>query len=113
MANGENPRVAGAAGAETARFTASRLSSGNLLFPTVITVTPVQVVRTKRSWFAKDDQSINLKHISSVRIRTGVLFSNIWIESSGGTNQIQSHGHWKGDAQEIKRLIEAYQRVLR
>lgn len=96
---------------ETRRFAASRLTRENLLFPTVIAVTPIQVVKTKRSWVSSDEESINIRHIASVRIKTGVLFSDIWIESSGGANQIFSHGHWKGDAREIKRLIEEHQRT--
>lgn len=99
-------------GAEST-FTASRLTAGNFLFPTSITVTPVMVVRTKRSWITKDEASIAIRQISSVRIKTGVLFSDIWIESTGGANQIASHGHSKGDAREIKRLIEQYQLASR
>ena len=90
---------------ETKRFVASRLTTGNRIFPTEITVSPVQVLKTKRSWLSSDEESISLRHVSSVRIKTGLMFSDIWIESSGGTNQIYSHGHTKGDAQEIKRTI--------
>jgi hypothetical protein len=94
-------------------FTASRWTRGNRLFPTKISVSPVQVIRTKRSWFSADEESINIRHISSVRIKTGVLWSDIWIESSGGTNQIYSHGHTKSDAQSIKRIIEDHQREFK
>lgn len=96
---------------ETRRFAASRLTKGNSIFPTVITVSPVQVVKRKRSWVSSDEESISIRHVSSVRIKTGLLFSDIWIESSGGTNQIFSHGHTRGDAQQIKRLIEEHQRA--
>ena len=99
--------------AESRRFVASRLTNGNFLFPTVITVTPIQVVKRKRSWLSSDEESINIRHVSSVRIKTGVLFSDIWIESSGGTNQIFSHGHYRWHAREIKRLIEDHQRHRR
>jgi hypothetical protein len=94
---------------EVERFFASRLTSGNFIFRTEISVSPVRVLKRKRSWFSSDEESINIRHVSSVRIKTGMLFSDIWIESSGGTNQIQSHGHSKSDAQEIKRLIEEQQ----
>ena len=94
------------------RFVASRLTSGNFLFPTVIEVDAIRVLKIKRSWFTSDEQSISITHIASVRIQTGVLFSDIWIESTGGTNQITSHGHAKADAQENKRLIEEHQRAL-
>jgi len=98
---------------ETKRFVASRLTTGNRIFPTEITVSPVQVLKTKRSWFSSDEESISLRHVSSVRIKTGLMFSDIWVESSGGTNQIYSHGHTKGDAQKIKRTIEEYQLAFR
>jgi len=98
---------------EPRRFVASRWTSGNFLFPTVIEVTAIRVAKIKRSWFTSDEESISISHVASVRIKTGILWSDIWIESSGGTNQIASHGHSKGDAQEIKRLIEEHQRALR
>jgi hypothetical protein len=98
---------------ERRRFVASRLTSGNFLFPTVIEVTAIRVAKIKRSWFTSDEESISISHVASVRIKTGILWSDIWIESSGGMNQISSHGHTKGDAQEIKRLIEEHQRAPR
>ena len=97
---------------QTRRFTASRLTAGNFLFPTIIDVDPIRVLKIKRSWFTSDEESISITHVASVRIQTGILFSDIWIESSGGTNQITSHGHSKADAQEIKRLIELHQRAF-
>ena len=56
----------------TQTFTASRWTKGNRIFPTKISVSPVQVIKTKRSWFSSDEESINIRHISSVRIKTGV-----------------------------------------
>ncbi|MCI0420818.1 MAG: hypothetical protein L0387_31100 [Acidobacteria bacterium] len=94
-------------------FTASRWTQGNRIFPTKISVSPVQVIKTKRSWFSSDEESINIRHISSVRIKTGILWSDIWIESSGGTNQIYSHGHTKRDAQRIKQIVEDHQRTFK
>ena len=94
-------------------FTASRWTRNNRIFPTRIALSPVQVIKIKRSWFSSDEESISIRHVSSVRIKTGVFWSDIWIESSGGSNQIFSHGHTKSDAQMIKRLIEDYQKVFR
>ena len=91
-------------------FFASRLTRGNMIFPTEISVSPVRVLKIKRSWFSSDEESISISHVASVRIKTGIFFSDIWIESSGGTNQIFSHGHSKGDAQAIKSTIEEHQR---
>ena len=97
----------------TQTFAASRWTKGNRIFPTKISVSPVQVMKKKRSWFSSEEKSINIRHISSVRIKTGVLWSDIWIESSGGTNQIYSHGHTKRDAQRIKQMVEDHQRAFK
>jgi hypothetical protein len=48
-----------------------------------------------------------------VHISTGVLWSEIRIESTGGTDPITSHGHRKKDAQRIRDLIESYQAQAR
>lgn len=90
-------------------FKASRWTKGNHLFPTVIEVSNLSVMRRKRSWFRKDEESITIMKVASVRIVTGVMWSDISIESSGGTEPIQSHGHRKADARRIKELIESYQ----
>jgi hypothetical protein len=90
-------------------FTASRWTSGNHLFPTVIEVTDRAVVRHKRSWFSKDEMSVSIQKVASVHIKTGMMWSEILIENSGGTDPITSHGHRKSDAIRIKELIEEYQ----
>ena len=38
-----------------------------------------------------------------------MFFSDVLIESSGGTSPVRCHGHKKADAVEMKRLIEEYQ----
>ncbi len=90
-------------------FQASRFTRGNFLFPTVIEVTDKAVVRRKRSWFNRDEISISVFKVASVHIKTGIIWSNILIESTGGSDPLASHGHSKGDAQRIKELIEEYQ----
>jgi len=91
------------------RFVASRWTRGNLVFPTVIEVNDAAVVRRKRGWFGNNEMSIHLQRVASVHIVTGIIWSNILIESSGGTDPIASHGHGKADARRIKELIEASQ----
>jgi hypothetical protein len=90
-------------------FKASRWTSGNHLFPTVIEVTDKAVVRHKRSWFSKDEISISITKVASVHIKTGIVWSDILIESSGGSDPLASHGHKKADAQRIRELIEEAQ----
>jgi hypothetical protein len=90
-------------------FVASRLTTGNLFFPTRITVTPQHVTRTKSRLFGSNEESIAIGKVASVHIKTGVIWSEIRIESSGGSDPITSHGHTKAEAQRIRDLIEAYQ----
>ena len=90
-------------------FKASRWTRGNFLFPTVIEVTDKAVVRHKRSWFSRDEISISITKVASVHIKTGIWWSDILIESSGGSDPLASHGHRKADAQRIRELVEAAQ----
>lgn len=90
-------------------FQASRWTHGNFLFPTVIEVSDKSVVRRKRSWFRSDEMSIGIQKVASVHITTGMIWSNILIESTGGTDPVASHGHRKSDARRIKELIETWQ----
>jgi hypothetical protein len=50
-----------------------------------------------------------MAHIASVKIETGMVFSDVLIETSGGSDPILCHGHGKGDAARMKDLIEKYQ----
>lgn len=90
-------------------FQASRWTRGNFIFPTIIEVSDKAVTRRKRSWFNRDEISMSIGKIASVHIKTGLVWSNILIESSGGSDPLASHGHKKGDAVRIKELIENYQ----
>jgi hypothetical protein len=94
---------------EAETFWASRLTSGNHLFPTWIVVTEHSVLRRKRSWLTVHEESIGIRNVASVTIVTGVIWSNLRIESTGGSSSIDSHGHTKGDARRIKELIETLQ----
>src|SRR5438093_7841178 len=93
-------------------FRASRWTRGNLLFPTYIEVSDKSVSRRKRSWFRLDEMSMSLSKVASVHIKTGLIWSEILIESSGGTDPIASHGHRKEDARRVKELIENAQAEL-
>ena len=90
-------------------FRASRLSSGNHLFPTQVLITPTAVVQYTARWFGRREETIHMAHIASVKVETGLMFSDVFIETSGGTDPIACHGHRKGDAGRMKDLIERYQ----
>jgi hypothetical protein len=93
-------------------FQASRWTKGNSLFPTIIEVDDKAVTRRKRSWFRQDEITINITKIASVHIKTGLIWSEILIESSGGTDPLASHGHSKADALRIKELVENAQAAM-
>jgi hypothetical protein len=90
-------------------FTASRWTQGNFFFPTRLIISPQRVARVKSRLFGSNEESIGMTKIASVHISTGVFWSEIVIESTGGTDPITSHGHRKADAQRIRDLIETYQ----
>jgi len=90
-------------------FRASRWSKGNHLFPTQVLITPASVVQYTPRWIGRQEETIHMAHLSSVKIDTGVLLSNVLIETSGGSHPIRCHGHRKSDATAMKQLIERYQ----
>jgi len=104
---GESPAVS------DQTFTASRWTRGNLWFPTRIVVNPLRVSRVKRRLFGSSEESISISQVASVKISTGVIWSDIVIESSGGTDPITSHGHRKADALRIRDLVEGFQAARR
>ena len=90
-------------------FRASRWSRGNHLFPTQVAIAPQSVVHYTPEWFGKREQSIHMAHVASVEINTNLFFSNVVIETSGGSEPVRCHGHRKRDAVEMKRLINQFQ----
>jgi hypothetical protein len=90
-------------------FRASRLSQGNRLLPTQVLITPSSVVHFTPRWIGRQEESIHMAHIASVKIQTGILLSDVLIETSGGANPVRCHGHRKRDAVQMKALIERFQ----
>ena len=101
------PPASPAGGEES--FAASRWTKGNLFFPTRIVVNSLRVSRVKRRLFGSSEESISISQVASVKISTGVVWSDILIESTGGTDPIASHGHRKADALRIRDLVESFQ----
>ena len=90
-------------------FRASRLSSGNRLFPTQVQISPTSVVHYTQQWVGRLEHSMHMAHVASVRIDTNLMFSDVYIETTGGASPIRCHGHRKSDAVRMKALIEKYQ----
>lgn len=90
-------------------FRASRLSRGNFLFPTQVIVSPSSVLHYTPEMVGGREHSIHIHHISSVLIDRNLFFSDVLIETSGGTSPVRCHGHRKRDAVAMKKLIEEFQ----
>jgi hypothetical protein len=90
-------------------FRASRWTRGNRLFPTQVQVSPTAVALYTPQWVGRREESIHIAHVASVRIDTHLVFSDVFIETSGGVSPISCYGHYKKDAVRIKQLIDQYQ----
>jgi hypothetical protein len=86
-------------------FRASRWTQGNRLFPTQVAVFPGRVVRYTPRLFGHFEETIALNQVASVSIDAGMVFGDVIIETTGGSQPIRCHGHGKKDAEEIRRLI--------
>jgi hypothetical protein len=94
-------------------FSASRWTSGNRLFPVRIEVNQSRVTRIEPRLFGSNEESIAIPKVASVNIKTGLIWSDIRIDSAGGSNTIVSRGHRKNDARAIRDLIERFQQTSR
>ncbi len=90
-------------------FRASRLSRGNRIFPAQVVITPTSITHLHPQWIGKLEESIHMAHVASIKIDTNIIFSDVFIETTGGHNPIVCHGHTKGDAVEMKKTIEKFQ----
>ena len=94
---------------DAAVFTASRWTSGNRIFPTQIAVYPTKVIRYTPKWVGHEEQTISIDQIASVRVSAGLFFADVIIETTGGSQPIVCHGHWKSDAEGIREKISEAQ----
>ena len=86
---------------------ASRLTSGNLLFPVQVAVFPERVARHKPRFFGHTEDSISTNLIASVKVEAGVVFADVVLDTAGGSPPVVIHGLWKKDAERLRQLIVA------
>ena len=79
------------------------------MFPTQVAISPTSVIHYTPEWFGRLEHSMHMAHVASVRIDTNLMFSDVYIETTGGASPIKCHGHKKADAVKMKELIERYQ----
>jgi hypothetical protein len=91
------------------RFQASRLTRGNVMFPTVMVVTDRHVTRIKPSMVGRVEESISLRQVSSVTVSQGAVIADVVVHSAGGTDPLRSHGHTNAEAKRLKQVIEDLQ----
>jgi hypothetical protein len=91
-------------------YQSSRLTSGNLFFPDTLSVESDGVHYQKRKLLGSSEEVISFRHISSIRIQSGILFASLVIETSGGSQPIVMIGLSKADAKDIKESIQRLQK---
>jgi len=90
-------------------YRASRLTSGNRIFPASITVDGNQIRYRKSRWFGSTEETINCQHVSSLRVWHGMIWSKMTIETSGGSQPIQINGLSRNEADEIEAAVRKAQ----
>src|SRR4051812_11429580 len=70
-------------------FCASRWSRGNRIFPMQVAITKESIIQYQPKWIGHREEVIHIAHVSSVKIATGALLSDIDIETSGGSEPIR------------------------
>jgi hypothetical protein len=111
LSKGQNERVTdGVIPIEEKTFQSSRWTSRNLFFPDALILASDGIIFRKGSLFGSSEEHINYDAVASFRINNGILFSNVSIETSGGSQPIVVNGLWKAEAKEIQDTIRVFQR---
>jgi hypothetical protein len=92
---------------------ASRLTSGNAVFPVQVTVLPDRLARFKPRLFGHTEESIPINQIASVKVQAGVAFADLVIDTTGGSPAVLIHGLWKADAEALNKRITEARNALR
>ena len=90
-------------------YRASRLTSGNRIFPASITVDGNQIRYKKSRWFGSTEETINCQHVSSCRVAHGMIWSDLTLETSGGSQPIKIHGLSRSAAEAIEDVVRKAQ----
>jgi hypothetical protein len=87
------------------KYTSSRMSSGNSVFPARIELSETGVTMRISSFFSGNEKTIPYSQISSVSINCPFFgFSSINIETTG-EGEISLDGFYKGEVLEMKEII--------
>jgi hypothetical protein len=94
---------------ERAVIRASRLTSGNTVFPVQVAVFPDRLARYKPRLLGHTEDSITLRQIASVKVQSGPVFADVVVDTAGGSPPVVIHGLWKKDAVALNGAIAAAQ----
>ena len=87
------------------KFTASRLSEGNKVFPAQILLGENGVEVKIPGLFSGDSKYLNYEDITAIEIDTPMIgFSTIRLFHNG--NKVEVHGFSKSDVKEIRKVID-------
>ncbi len=89
---------------EKREFKSSRVV-GSFWFPTKMILTEFDVTLEKKYWTGKEVTTINYKNIGAVNIKSGLIYGDILIESTGGQT-IEAKGFSNSDLITIKEIID-------
>jgi hypothetical protein len=70
-----------------------------------VAVFPNRVVRWTPRLFGHFEETIATDQVASVSVDAGLVFGDVIIETTGGSQPIRCHGHRRRDAEEIRRRI--------
>jgi hypothetical protein len=93
------------------KYTASRWTPGNYLFPATIAITDEEVTITQLSFFGYTQRAIPRNQVSSVSVNVGAFFAAIRIESSGAKDIVWD-GFSKEDAIAIREALKQLKKTL-
>ena len=86
-------------------YKASRLSEGNKLFASKITIDDKGVTLKVPGFFSGKETTVMYNHISAVDIESPTIgYSTIYIETTG-EGKITAHGFTKAEVTEMKEMI--------
>jgi len=89
-------------------FITSRLSKGNMLFPTKVSISDKGVEIKKSGILSKKDESIPHSRLASIGTNLNMLqFSDIILTDNSG-EKLKIHGFKQAQVKEMKELIYGY-----
>ncbi len=90
-------------------FIASRWTAGNLYYPDMLTLDNDAIIYKKSALVGSKEEHINYKSVASVKLKSGMIFADLVIETSGGSQSITIRGLSKQDAIKASELIRKIQ----